>query len=154
MKRKEIEKIYIKKINSLRKNNEAYFSHDKPLISDSEYDSLKIEILNLEKRYSYLKNKNSPYQKVGYEPSNKFKKIKHLKPMLSLSNAFKRDDIFVSQANSFLDAIEGQPSIACTLDEAKHTIGCQIALLEEANQSPQWQYVNKSESLNYERKNG
>ena len=71
-----------------------------------------------------------------------------------ISNAFKRDDIFVSQANSFLDAIEGQPSIACTLDEAKHTTGCQIALLEEANQSPQWQYVNKSESLNYERKNG
>ena len=105
MKRKEIEKIYIKKINSLRKNNEAYFSHDKPLISDSEYDSLKIEILNLEKRYSYLKNKNSPYQKVGYEPSNKFKKIKHLKPMLSLSNAFKRDDMedFLSKVGNFLN---------------------------------------------------
>ena len=105
MKRKEIEKIYIKKINSLRKNNEAYFSHDKPLISDSEYDSLKIEILNLEKRYSYLKNKNSPYQKVGYEPSNKFKKIKHLKPMLSLSNAFDKEGMrdFLSKISNFLN---------------------------------------------------
>ena len=71
-----------------------------------------------------------------------------------ISNAFKRDDIFVSQANSFLDAIEGQPSIACTIDEAKHTTSCHMALLEEAKQSPRWQYVNKSESLNYERKNG
>ena len=71
-----------------------------------------------------------------------------------ISNAFERDDIFVSQANSFLDAIEGQPSIACTIDEAKHTISCHMALLEEAKQSPRWQYVNKSESLIYERKNG
>ena len=70
-----------------------------------------------------------------------------------ISNAFKRDDIFVNQANSFLDAIEGQPSISCTIDEAKHTIGCQMALLEEANQSPRWQTVNKSECLIYERKN-
>ena len=71
-----------------------------------------------------------------------------------ISNAFKRDDTFVSQANSFLDAIEGQPSIACTIDEAKHTTSCHMALLEEAKQSPRWQYVNKSESLIYERKNG
>ena len=70
-----------------------------------------------------------------------------------ISNAFQRDDIFVNQANSFLDAIEGQPSISCTIDEAKHTIGCQMALLEEANQSPRWQTVNKSECLIYERKN-
>jgi predicted dehydrogenase len=70
-----------------------------------------------------------------------------------ISNAFQRDDIFVSQANSFLDAIEGQPSISCTIDEAKHTIGCQMALLEEAKQSPRWQNVNKPECLIYERKN-
>ena len=70
-----------------------------------------------------------------------------------ISNAFQRDDIFVNQANSFLDAIEGQPSISCTIDEAKHTIGCQMALLEEAKQSPRWQNVNKSECLIYERKN-
>ena len=70
-----------------------------------------------------------------------------------ISNAFQRDNIFVSQANSFLDAIEGQPSISCTIDEAKHTIGCQMALLEEAKQSPRWQTVSKSECLIYERKN-
>ena len=105
MKRKEIGKIYIKKINRLRKNNEAYFKHDNPIISDREYDSLKIEILNLEKKHNYLKNKNSPDQKIGYEPSTKFKKIKHLKPMLSLSNAFEKKDMkdFLSKISNFLN---------------------------------------------------
>ena len=70
-----------------------------------------------------------------------------------INNDFQGDDIFVSQANSFLDAIEGQPSISCTIDEAKHTLNCQMALFEEAKQASQWQNVNKSECLIYERKN-
>tara|TARA_Y100000588_G_C14218756_1_gene910056 strand:- start:1190 stop:2098 length:909 start_codon:yes stop_codon:yes gene_type:complete len=69
------------------------------------------------------------------------------------NNSFQRDDAFVRQANSFLDAIEGQPSIACTIDEAKQTLKCQLALLGEAKQSPRWQDINKSECLIYERKN-
>jgi len=74
MQRKEIEKFYINKINELKKHDKAYFKQDKPIISDRDYDEIKKEILNLEKKYSYLKNKNSPGQKVGYEPSGKFKK--------------------------------------------------------------------------------
>ena len=68
-------------------------------------------------------------------------------------NEFHRDDAFINQANSYLDAIEGQPSISCTIDEAKHTLGCQMVLLEEAKQTSQWQNVNKPECLIYERKN-
>ena len=66
MERKEIEKVYVKKINKLKKYDEAYFKYDNPIISDKDYDGIKQEILNLEKKYSYLKNKNSPSQKVGY----------------------------------------------------------------------------------------
>ena len=83
MERKEVQKVYFKKINKLKKYDQAYFDNDNPIISDKDYDNVKAEILNLEKKYKYLKNKNSPSQKVGYKPSNKFKKIKHLKPMLS-----------------------------------------------------------------------
>ena len=93
MQRKEIEKIYIKKIYELKKYDEAYFKHDNPIISDKDYDDIKAEIFNLEKEYKYLKNKNSPSQKVGYEPSGKFKKIEHDIPMLSLANAFSKENI-------------------------------------------------------------
>ena len=93
MQRKEIEKIYIKKINELKKHDKAYFRDDNPLISDKDYDSIKEEILDLEKKYNYLKNKSSPSKKIGYEPSNKFKKIEHDIPMLSLANAFSKENI-------------------------------------------------------------
>ena len=78
MQRKEIEKKYIEKINQLRKYNKAYFSKDNPIVSDAEYDDLKKQILSFEKKYVYLKNKDSPSKKIGYEPLNKFKKIKSL----------------------------------------------------------------------------
>ena len=81
MQRKKIEKAYIKKINELKKHDKAYFINDKPIILDKDYDDIKHEILNLEKKYKYLKNKNSPSNKVGYEPSSKFKKVKHDIPM-------------------------------------------------------------------------
>ena len=105
MKRKEIEKIYIKKINKLKRYNETYFKNDNPIVSDSDYDRLKEEILEFEKKYIYLKDKNSPSQKIGYEPSNKFKKIKHLKPMLSISNAFGKEDMkdFLNKISNFLN---------------------------------------------------
>ena len=105
MQRKDIEKKYKKKINELKKYNQAYFGQDNPLITDKEYDSIKLEIIELEKQYKYLKNQNSPSISVGYEASNKFKKIKHLKPMLSLSNAFEKDDMkdFLSKICNFLN---------------------------------------------------
>ena len=105
MERKEIEKVYIKKINELKKYDEAYFKHDSPIISDKDYDYIKEEILSLEKQYNYLKNKNSPSKKVGYEPSGKFKKVAHDVPMLSLSNAFSKENIedFLKKIKNFLN---------------------------------------------------
>ena len=105
MQRKEIEKLYIKKINVLKKYDRAYFEHDSPLISDKNYDSIKHEIFELEKEYKYLKHKNSPSQKVGYKPSDKFRKVGHDVPMLSLSNAFSKKNIedFIKKINNFLN---------------------------------------------------
>ena len=105
MQKKEIEKVYIGKINQLKKYDKDYFEHDSPLISDKDYDSIKEEILDLEKKYNYLKNKNSPSRKVGYEPSSKFKKIEHEIPMLSLANAFSKENIedFLKKIKNFLN---------------------------------------------------
>jgi len=110
MKRKEIEKVYINKINELEKHNKAYFKHDSPNISDAEYDVLKQEVFDLEKKYNYLKSKNSPSQKIGYEPSNKFKKIPHDIPMLSLANAFSKENIedFLKKIKNFLSVKESE----------------------------------------------
>ena len=110
MERKEIEKVYIKKINQLKKFDKAYFDDDNPIVSDSDYDQIKEEILNLEKKYSYLKNKKSPSQKVGYEPSGKFKKIEHETPMLSLANAFTKENIedFLKKIKNFLNIKNSQ----------------------------------------------
>ena len=105
MQKKEIEKSYTKKINQLKKYDEAYFKHDSPIVSDKIYDDIKREILELEKKYKYLNNKNSPSQKVGFEPSSKFKKIQHDIPMLSLANAFSKENIedFLKKIRNFLN---------------------------------------------------
>ncbi len=93
-------KKYKEKINLLKKHNESYFNKDKPLISDAKYDNLKKEIIVLENENSFLKKLSLSKKIIGAPPSNKFQKIKHLKPMLSLSNAFNKDDM-----NDFIDKI-------------------------------------------------
>ena len=97
--------IYKKKITLLKKHNKLYFENDDPKISDAEYDILKREIINLEEKNNFLKKLNLNKAIVGSSPSNKFKKVKHLKPMLSLSNAFDKNDMkdFISKISNFLN---------------------------------------------------
>ncbi len=97
-------KEYEKKISLLKKHNKYYFNEDDPKISDAKYDVLKKEIIDLEDKHKFLKKLNLN-QEIVFSPSNKFKKIKHLKPMLSLSNAFDKEDMkdFISKINNFLN---------------------------------------------------
>ena len=101
----KITDIYKKKIKLLKKHNKLYFESDNPKISDAEYDILKNEIISLEKKNNFLKKLNLNKTIVGSPPSNKFKKIKHLKPMLSLSNAFDKNDMrdFIDKIRNFLN---------------------------------------------------
>ena len=101
---KKIEVLYKKKIKLLEKYNKEYYQKNQPSISDSEYDIIKNDVLSLEKKYDFLKSKNSPSQIVGYKPSKTFKKVEHKVPMLSLSNAFSEDDLnnFESRILNFL----------------------------------------------------
>ena len=85
-------KNYKKKIKLLNKYNKFYYQNQNPLVSDKKYDELKSEILELEKKYS-LSNSKSPSVKVGYKPSKKFEKFKHKVKMLSLANAFTKEDL-------------------------------------------------------------
>ncbi len=89
----EIIQEFKKKLNEIKKHNNHYYNNDNPIISDKHYDKLKQEILQFEKKYSFLKKVASIDKIVGAPPTNKFKKVKHLKPMLSLSNAFNNNDM-------------------------------------------------------------
>ena len=93
MRESEIKKKYLKKIKELENHNKLYFEESAPKISDSEYDQIKKEIINLEKKYPYLKSTSSPSNSLGYAPSKNFVKSDHRVKMLSLSNAFDFKDL-------------------------------------------------------------
>ena len=93
MQNEEIKKDYLKKIKIFKDYNKNYYEKSKPIVSDAEFDKLKIEILELENRYNFLKNSNSPSKIIGFKPSKNFQKVKHKVPMLSLGNAFNEKDL-------------------------------------------------------------
>ena len=84
---------YLKKIELIKKHNNLYYIKDKPIITDSDYDNLKKVVIILEKKYLFLEKFGSVNEIIGAPPSNKFAKVKHLSPMLSLSNAFDSKDM-------------------------------------------------------------
>jgi len=75
-------------------NDHSYRYHvlDSPIISDAEYDRKYLRLKELEEHYGYILP-DSPTQRVGAAPSEKFEKIKHTEPMLSLDNAFSHDEL-------------------------------------------------------------
>jgi len=91
--KKNLESEYKKKIKLLTNYNKNYYDTSKPLVSDKEYDDLKNSILVLESKYTFLNSKKSPSKVVGFKPSKNFQKITHRAPMLSLANAFGREDL-------------------------------------------------------------
>jgi DNA ligase (NAD+) len=118
--KKEIQKNYKKKIYLLKKLNEYYYDKSNPKVSDQEYDQLKKEILSLESSYKFLKSKKSPSNVVGFKPSKNFQKIIHRAPMLSLANAFEREDLinfekrilnFLSKNQDFKLSYSAEPKI-------------------------------------------
>ena len=93
MNKKDIEIEYKKKIKLIINYNKNYYDASKPLVSDKVYDDLKKSILNLESKHSFLNSKNSPSKIVGFKPSKNFQKKAHRVSMLSLANAFGREDL-------------------------------------------------------------
>ena len=104
-KEKNLIKEFKEKVKELKKHNILYFNKDKPVISDAEYDDLKKQLFKIEKTNKFIKKLNLLNNLVGAAPTNKFNKFNHLKPMLSLSNAFDRNDMidFIKKINNFLN---------------------------------------------------
>ena len=106
-----VKKEYLTKIKELNEHNHYYYEKSTPKISDAEYDKLKKDIVELEKKYSFLKSKNSPSLLVGAKPSKNFLKSKHRVKMLSLSNAFDFEDLknFEKKISNFLNLKDNSP---------------------------------------------
>ena len=102
-------------IDSIKEHNKSYFIHDNPKISDSEYDKIKIKAYQLEKKFPFLKKIESIQNIIGAKPLNKFKKIRHLTPMLSLANAFNLNDMmdFKKKINNFLSLGHKEVEMFC-----------------------------------------
>ena len=80
-------------IKEIEKANYEYYTLDKPTISDFEYDKLMHELISIEEAHPELKIESSPTERVGGKVLDKFNKVYHEKPMMSLSNAFNETDL-------------------------------------------------------------
>ena len=86
-----------KQIEQLKKelehHNWLYYVKNAPKISDAEYDKLLGELTALEDKFSQLKTPDSPTQRVGALPQEKFKTVPHVKPMLSLDGTTEEEEV-------------------------------------------------------------
>ncbi len=117
MKKNLVKKEYSQKIKLIERYNKGYYDENNPEISDADYDLLKKEIIEFEKKYNFLNKSNSPTAQVGYKPSKNFKKVLHRVPMLSLGNAFTENDLvnFEKKIKNFL-SLEERYSISYTAE--------------------------------------
>ncbi|NPA93809.1 MAG: NAD-dependent DNA ligase LigA [Thermodesulfobacteria bacterium] len=95
----------IKKLrDEINYHNYRYYVLDSPVISDEEYDALMHELKELEEKYPETITPDSPTQRVGAPPSEKFRTVPHHVPMLSLDDAFTPEEIreFDSRVKKFL----------------------------------------------------
>jgi DNA ligase (NAD+) len=77
----------------LEHHNHRYYVLDDPDVSDADYDALLNELRDLEAEHPELRTPDSPTQRVGAEPLDKFEQVRHLQPMLSLANARNEEEL-------------------------------------------------------------
>ena len=91
--REEIKKELLRLRQEIEKHNYRYYVLDDPLVSDAEYDHLFRRLLDLEKQHPELASPDSPTQRVGAPPLEKFATVRHTLPMLSLNNANNQEEV-------------------------------------------------------------
>jgi DNA ligase (NAD+) len=102
--RSAVEKEIIELRQQIEKHNFQYHVLDDPLISDADYDQLFRRLADLEKAHPELRSPDSPTQKVGAPPLDKFTTVQHTLPMLSLNNATDPEEMaeFEARIQRFL----------------------------------------------------
>lgn len=95
----------------IAEHDRHYHEQDAPVISDAEYDAMRLRNEAIEARFPELIRADSPSRRVGSGVSEKFAKIRHAVPMLSLSNGFSDEDVtdFVGRIRRFLNLPDSDP---------------------------------------------
>ncbi len=95
----------------IARHDRAYHEQDAPVISDAEYDALRQRNEAIEARFPDLIREDSPSRRVGSGVAEKFGKIRHAVPMLSLANGFSDEDVldFVGRIRRFLNLADDEP---------------------------------------------
>ena len=93
MKNEEAKKRIEKLRSLINRHRFLYHVKDKEEISDSAFDMLKHELFSLEQQYPDLVTPDSPTQRVGGQPLDKFRKVPHAVPMLSIEDIFTEEEL-------------------------------------------------------------
>ena len=95
----------------IKRHDRLYYQEDQPEISDADYDRLRLRLNVLERRFPGLVSEEGPSRTVGAPPSEKFAKVPHSLPMLSLGNVFTDEDVkdFAARVRRFLKFGERDP---------------------------------------------
>ncbi len=108
-------------------HDRRYYQDDAPTISDADYDALRRRYEALEVRFPELATAESLTRKVGAAPAEKFAKVKHAVPMLSLNNVFSEEEVreFVARVRRFLGLSEDAP-LAVTAEPKIDGLSCSL----------------------------
>jgi DNA ligase (NAD+) len=108
-------------------HDRAYYQNDAPVVSDAEYDLLRRRYEALEARFPELAGEGSLSKKVGAAPAEKFAKITHAVPMLSLGNIFADDELveFVARVKRFL-GLPAEAEVAFTAEPKIDGLSCSL----------------------------
>src|SRR2546421_408446 len=108
-------------------HDKRYYQDDRPTVSDADYDALRRRNDEIERRFPDLLRADSPSRRIGATPAQKFAKIRHAVPMLSLGNAFSDDEVgeFIIRVRRFLRLPEDE-IVAFTAEPKIDGLSCSL----------------------------